>query len=161
MHSFEQLHAAAKIIRADAVDGIQSASRLVGCDVALGMLILFLRSAHNENRGWPDSEDTEEKVNEILQREGLLNIIQYSPTTGQGIVSDGNDVTHIVTVDRMYEPEPAQGVHLGMWLQGPDDYRIIPAGPFPFRKAYDEMGRAHEEAREALLKRARAHLDGR
>src|SRR3989338_6603855 len=157
MYSFEQLHTAAKIIRADGVDGIQSASRLVGRDVALGMLILFLRQTHNENRGWPDSEDTEEKVNEILQREGLLNIIQYSPTSGQGIVYDGNDVTHIVTVDKMYEPESAQGTHLGMWLQGPNDYRIIPAGPFPFRKAYDEMNQAHEEAREILLKRLRTN----
>ena len=157
MHTFEQLHSAAKIIRADGVEGIQSASSLVGRDVALGMLILFLREIHNENRGWPDLEDTEEKVNEILQQEGLLSVFQYSPSSGQGIVHDGNDATHIVTVEKMYEPESAEGVHLGMWLQGPDDYRIIPAGPPPFRKAYDEMSRAHEEIREALLRGAETH----
>lgn len=72
MLDIEQLHAAASIIRADGVDGIQSATRLVGHDVAMGMLVLHLRQAYNPEGGWPDKGDTAGKVNEMLKREKLI-----------------------------------------------------------------------------------------
>jgi hypothetical protein len=152
----EQLHSAAKTIRADGIEGIQTASQLVGRDIALGMLILFLRMQHNKDGGWPDLPDTTGKVNEILAREGLLGLIVFSPIDGHGVVYDNETVaTHITTVENMYQPLPASGVHLGMWMQGPSDYRTIPAGPYPFKKAYDEMRKAHRKATANTLRRIR------
>lgn len=150
MHSTEQLHAAAKIIRADGMQGIQSASRIVGRDIALGMLILFLRQSHNASGQWPDAEDTTRKVDELLENAGLLEIIKYSPILGHGVVFDGSGATYVIELEKMYKPESARGVHLGMWMQGPGELYIIPAGTFPFRKAYDEILRAHVEALQEL-----------
>ncbi len=71
MSRLEQMHAAAKIIRADAADGFQSASALVGSDVALGMLIVFIRHQIN-GEAFPDQEGTTETVNNFLKDHGLI-----------------------------------------------------------------------------------------
>ena len=148
MYSKEQFHAAAEIIKADGAQGVYSASRIVGRDAALGMLILFLRQSSGV-------EDTTEKVDELLKSEGLLNIVHYSPILGHGVVYDEDGPAYVMTVQKMHEPELAAGVHLGMWMQGPDDLRVIPAGNLPFRQAYDEMSRAHDAARDDFLEKAR------
>ena len=71
MVTIEQLHEAAKIIRADAEEGIQSATAIVGRDVALGMLVIFIRHSINGER-FPDADDTTEQVNEILRRSSII-----------------------------------------------------------------------------------------
>lgn len=142
----ERLHTAAKIIRADGCEGIYSASRLVGYEVALGMLILLLHNEHYPPGRWPEADDTVEAVNAYLEREGLLTLIQFSPTLGRGVVFNESGTQFAVEVEKMYQPVSAEGLHVGMWLQGPGDLTVIPAGPHPFRQAYDEMRHAHREA---------------
>jgi hypothetical protein len=60
------MHEAARIIRADGTEGIVSASRIVGRQVAMGMLVLFLREQHNERGAWPDKSDTTDAVDRTL-----------------------------------------------------------------------------------------------
>jgi len=70
----DEIHAAAKIIRADGTDGFQSATRIVGQDMALAMLIVHLRESHNIGR-FPDAEDTTERVNDLLKRERVSTLV--------------------------------------------------------------------------------------
>lgn len=78
----------------------------------------------------------------------------FSPLSGCGVVYDGDEAVYLLDVKKMYAPEPAEGVHIAMWMQGPGDYRSIEAGSFPFREAYDEMSRSHQERMDALNRQA-------
>ncbi len=142
----KELFAAAKIIRTEGIVGVHEASLIVGRDVALGMLIVFL------SREWPITYGGAEKVlEEIFKRENLLNVIEFSPMLGRGVVFDGDVAMYVIDIENMYEPKSAKGVHLGMWLQGPGDIRIVPAEKFPYRKVYDEMLQAHQGVIKTVL----------
>ena len=151
MKKIEELQRAAQIIRYNGVEGLLSAAGIVGCEVALGMLITYLQHQHSPGKQWPDPSNTLEAVEEILKENNLFVFIEYSPLLGHGIVFDGNKATYIVDVGKMYQPEDSNGMHLEMWMQGSDDYRIIPAGKYPYYAAYDEIARTQNEAMKKLL----------
>lgn len=145
MLGIDKLNEAFDIIRTKGVKGSQAASFLVGRDVALGMLVFFLR------RQWSVRDATaKDTVKDILERENLLNVVECSPILGRGIVYDGGAPTHSIEVEKMYEPASVESLHIGMWMQGPGDYLLVPAGVFPFRNVYDELQRAHIESVKKL-----------
>lgn len=71
--SIENYQRAAKIIRADAAEGFNSASKLVGEKIAFGMLVVYLRDSYNGNppSQFPDKEDTEKFVEDALKGAGI------------------------------------------------------------------------------------------
>jgi hypothetical protein len=66
-----KLHAAAKMIEVDGVEGIQSATRLAGEDIAMALLITHLRRERGADR-YPPPKDVEVTVNEFLSQRRLL-----------------------------------------------------------------------------------------
>jgi hypothetical protein len=72
VNTIEDFLHASKVIRENGLDGIKIASRLVGEGIALGMLIMFLHDRLNEGGGYPDNPQTEEKIRDALEKEGLL-----------------------------------------------------------------------------------------
>lgn len=66
--TIKDMNEAAKIIRSEGAYGFERAKRYVGHEVALGMLVLHLRGALNVRHGWPDADDTEERVMSVLRR---------------------------------------------------------------------------------------------
>ena len=63
---FEELQAASKIIESDAIEGIEAATRMVGKDAALAMLVLYLRMSLGSTNSWPADPSIDSQVEELL-----------------------------------------------------------------------------------------------
>jgi|GEM_PF-2688773 len=70
----QKIHIAVKAIWSDGTEGFQIASNIVGKDIALGMLMMYLWDSHNpRGEQWPQKEDTIDVVNKILQDTKIFN----------------------------------------------------------------------------------------
>lgn len=68
------------------------------------------------------------------------SILVFSPASGRGIVFDGKgqpiDLLDTKNVDK---PKPAKNINCSLWLKKSSELRTVPAGNYPYRRAYDTM----------------------
>lgn len=70
--NLKELQAAAKIIESDAAGGIQLAIRIVGEDVAIAMLVLYLRISSGSTKSWPADPLIDNRVQDLLAQANLI-----------------------------------------------------------------------------------------
>jgi ssDNA-binding Zn-finger/Zn-ribbon topoisomerase 1 len=67
-----KFHAAAKMIEADACQGIRTCTNKYGEDIAGALLIGYLRAQLGSLERWPADPEIDKKVNDILKQEGVI-----------------------------------------------------------------------------------------
>ncbi len=155
MVTIKDVHEAAKILRSDGIECIYKVSSLIGWDRAMPMLIFFLHQQFSPDNCFPEHPEVTKKVDEFLEKEGLLNFIYYSPSSGRGVVfGKDSQPTHVLSLSEPdSELQSAAGIHLGMWLQSSStDFKTIPAGNHPFEKARAVMRVEYKAALDELCK---------
>lgn len=68
-----KIHRAAKLLQEDGIEAIESAAKIVGEDVALAMLVLFVRIGIAGQGRYPIDSSLEDTANEFLRQNGHLN----------------------------------------------------------------------------------------
>ncbi len=72
MTSLDRLHAAARYIETDGDEGFQTASNVVGPDIAMALLIAHLRRGLGSMESFPPDEAIDGRVNEMLAAKALI-----------------------------------------------------------------------------------------
>lgn len=65
-------HQAAKIIETDGVGGYWTCRERFGKEIADVLIVALLRKVYNPDEQWPAPDGLAEKVNEQLEKEGLV-----------------------------------------------------------------------------------------
>jgi hypothetical protein len=72
----------------------------------------------------------------------MMGTAHFSGILGHGVVYT-DDITYVLDIKKMHQPEPAENTHIGMWMQGSSDVQIMDAGEFPFVAVYDAMEKVY------------------
>lgn len=67
LEKLSQWHLAAKYIEVDGAEGVQSATRVVGEEIALALLVAHLRRSLGSTDSYPARPGIEEETNAILK----------------------------------------------------------------------------------------------